>query len=81
MSVVEVDQDAPSDERAGAYDLLEMGDASLTRLERAQIRLVRASLRPLPWWRPMALGPSTRHACRRLAKLMFLGAKISTQKI
>jgi len=28
------------------FDLLEMGDSSLTRLERAQIRLVRASLRP-----------------------------------
>ncbi len=33
---------------AGDHDLLEMGDSSLTRLERAQIRLVRASLRPGP---------------------------------
>jgi 1-acyl-sn-glycerol-3-phosphate acyltransferase len=46
VSVVDVDEDAPSAEPAGDYDLLEMGDASLTRLERAQIRLVRASLRP-----------------------------------
>jgi 1-acyl-sn-glycerol-3-phosphate acyltransferase len=46
VSVADLDQDAPAAERAGTYDLLEMGDASLTRLERAQIRLVRASLRP-----------------------------------
>lgn len=48
MSVVNLDPDEPAPPQAGAYDLLEMGDASLTRLERAQIRLVRASLRPGP---------------------------------
>jgi 1-acyl-sn-glycerol-3-phosphate acyltransferase len=46
VSVVNAEKDTPSDPRTGAYDLLAMGDASLTRLERAQIRLVRASLRP-----------------------------------
>ncbi len=30
----------------GDHDLLEMGESSLSRLERAQIRLIRASLRP-----------------------------------
>jgi 1-acyl-sn-glycerol-3-phosphate acyltransferase len=39
---------APLAPRGGEYDLLEMGSASLTRLERAQIRLIRASLRPGP---------------------------------
>ena len=35
------------DSRAAAnLDLLELGQSSLTRLERAQIRFVRASLRP-----------------------------------
>ncbi len=46
MSVANLDLDTPSAPRTGEYDLLEMGDATLTRLERAQIRLVRASLRP-----------------------------------
>jgi 1-acyl-sn-glycerol-3-phosphate acyltransferase len=54
VSVVNLDPDEPgagvasaSAGAAGAYDLLEMGrDGSLSRLERAQIRLVRASLRP-----------------------------------
>jgi len=44
--VLDVDQEVPSADRSGTYDLLDMGDASLTRLERAQIRLIRASLRP-----------------------------------
>jgi 1-acyl-sn-glycerol-3-phosphate acyltransferase len=38
------DEPTPSDE----FDLLEMGDSSLTRLERAQIRFVRATLEPGP---------------------------------
>src|SRR5450432_994933 len=46
VSVVNLELDGPSGSPAGEYDLLEMGDASLTKLERAQIRLVRASLRP-----------------------------------
>ena len=46
MSVVNLDIEPPPPPRAADYDLLEMGESSLTRLERAQIRLVRASLRP-----------------------------------
>jgi 1-acyl-sn-glycerol-3-phosphate acyltransferase len=46
VSVVNLDPDEPAPARAGVHDLLEMG--SLSRLERAQIRLVRASLRPGP---------------------------------
>jgi 1-acyl-sn-glycerol-3-phosphate acyltransferase len=39
-------RDPSSEEPAGERDLLEMGRDSLSRLERAQIRFVRASLRP-----------------------------------
>jgi 1-acyl-sn-glycerol-3-phosphate acyltransferase len=46
VSVANLDLEGRGAPPAGEYDLLEMGDASLTRLERAQIRLVRASLRP-----------------------------------
>ena len=49
MSVVNLELEAPPGApplRPGDYDLLEMGESSLTKLERAQIRLVRASLRP-----------------------------------
>jgi 1-acyl-sn-glycerol-3-phosphate acyltransferase len=46
LSVVNLDIEPPPPPRAADYDLLEMGESSLTRLERAQIRLVRASLRP-----------------------------------
>jgi 1-acyl-sn-glycerol-3-phosphate acyltransferase len=49
VSVVNLDLEpppAPPPARAGDYDLLEMGESLLTKLERAQIRLVRASLRP-----------------------------------
>jgi 1-acyl-sn-glycerol-3-phosphate acyltransferase len=48
MSAPNVDLDAPnvSAPPGGERNLLEMGDRSLSRLERAQIRFVRASLRP-----------------------------------
>ena len=48
MSAPNVDLDAPNvtPGPGGERDLLEMGNGSLSRLERAQIRFVRASLRP-----------------------------------
>jgi 1-acyl-sn-glycerol-3-phosphate acyltransferase len=46
VSVVNFDRDSPSEVRTEGYDLLEMGEGTLSRLERAQIRFVRASLRP-----------------------------------
>jgi 1-acyl-sn-glycerol-3-phosphate acyltransferase len=52
MSALNLDLDAPGRPDAGLavgdHDLLEMGESSLSRLERAQIRFVRASLRPGP---------------------------------
>ena len=52
MSAPNFDLDVPDRADSGLlpadHDLLEMGDSSLSRLERAQIRLVRASLRPGP---------------------------------
>jgi 1-acyl-sn-glycerol-3-phosphate acyltransferase len=46
VSVANIDRDAPAATGTGEYDLLEMGEGALSRLERAQIRFVRASLRP-----------------------------------
>lgn len=52
MSAPNLDLEASRGSNSGAppeaHDLLEMGDSSLSRLERAQIRLVRASLRRGP---------------------------------
>jgi 1-acyl-sn-glycerol-3-phosphate acyltransferase len=48
VSLVNVDRDPPSELRTGDHDLLEMGEGTLSRLERAQIQFVRASLRPGP---------------------------------
>ncbi len=48
MSVVNIDRDPPSELRPGDHDLLGMGEGTLSKLERAQIQFVRASLRPGP---------------------------------
>ncbi len=48
MSVVNIERDAASSARSDEYDLLEMGEGTLSKLERAQIQFVRASLRPGP---------------------------------
>jgi 1-acyl-sn-glycerol-3-phosphate acyltransferase len=48
VSVANIDRDAPAATGTGEYDLLEMGEGALSRLERGQIRFVRASLRPGP---------------------------------